>query len=51
MDGKTISEYRVNHINAGIKKFIKINEWIISPTITFNPEIVSFSIGMSYSYK
>tara|TARA_R110002051_G_C8651067_1_gene487578 strand:- start:178 stop:750 length:573 start_codon:yes stop_codon:yes gene_type:complete len=48
MDGKTVSEYRVNQINAGVKKFIKIGSWIWSPTITFNPNVVSFSIGMSY---
>tara|TARA_R110000751_G_scaffold295219_1_gene403355 strand:- start:131 stop:697 length:567 start_codon:yes stop_codon:yes gene_type:complete len=48
LDGKAISEYRVNHINAGVKKFIKIGNWTWSPTITFNPNVVSFSIGMSY---
>ena len=48
LDGNTISEYRVNQINAGVKKYIKIGSWIWSPTITFNPNVVSFSIGVSY---
>ena len=48
MNGKSVSEYRVNQINAGVKKFIKIGKWIWSPTITFNPNVISFSIGMSY---
>jgi hypothetical protein len=48
LDGRTISEYRVNQINAGVKKFIKIGKWIWSPTITFNPNVISLSIGMSY---
>ena len=47
-DGKIASEYRVNHINAGVKKFIKTKHWIWSPTISFNPKVVSFSIGVSY---
>tara|TARA_R110002050_G_C8886421_1_gene509177 strand:- start:58 stop:618 length:561 start_codon:yes stop_codon:yes gene_type:complete len=47
-DGEIFSEYRVNHINAGVKKFIKTKHWIWSPTIMFNPNVVSFSIGVSY---
>ncbi len=47
-DGEITSEYRVNHINAGVKKFIKTKHWIWSPTIMFNPNVVSFSIGVSY---
>ena len=49
IDGNNVSEYRINQINAGVKKFIKIGNWIWSPTITFNPNVVSLSIGISYN--
>ena len=48
IDKVKVSENRVMQINAGIKKFIKINNWIWSPTIMFNPNVTSFSIGVSY---
>ena len=51
MNGNTISEYRINQINAGVKKFIKTENWIFSPTIMFNPNVASFSIGISYKKK
>ncbi len=48
-DGEIVSEYRVNHINAGVKKFIRAKHWIWSPTIMFNPKVISLSIGVSYN--
>lgn len=48
IDRVKVSESRVMQINAGIKKFIKINNWIWSPTIMFNPNVTSISIGVSY---
>lgn len=48
LNGNKISEYRTNKINAGIKYFIKSNRWFFSPTIMFNPEVVTASVGISY---
>jgi hypothetical protein len=36
-------------INAGLKYFIKTKHWFISPSINFNPETVSATIGLSYN--
>jgi hypothetical protein len=49
LDGNKIAEYRTNQINAGLKYFIKSKHWFFSPTITFNPEVISASVGISYN--
>lgn len=49
MNGNKITEYRTNQINAGVKYFIKSNHWFFSPTITFNPEVITASVGISYN--
>lgn len=48
MNGNKIVEYRTNQINAGVKYFVKTKHWFFSPTITFNPEVISASVGISY---
>jgi hypothetical protein len=49
MNGNKITEYRTNQINAGVKYFIKSKHWFFSPTITFNPEVITASVGISYN--
>lgn len=48
INGEKVSEYRTMQINAGVKYFIKTNRWMFSPTIMFNPETISFGVGISY---
>lgn len=49
LNGSKISEYRTNQINAGVKYFIKSKRWMFSPSVMFNPEVISTSIGISYN--
>jgi hypothetical protein len=40
--------YRKMVINAGLKYFIKTKHWFISPSVNYNPETVSATVGLSY---
>lgn len=51
VDNKKVNEYRTMQIDAGVKYFIKSNDWFFIPTFKFNPEIISFGVGVSYYKK
>lgn len=48
INGEKINEYRTMQIDAGIKYFIRSNKWYFIPTFKFNPETISFGLGVSY---
>lgn len=48
INNEKVNEYRTMQIDAGIKYFIKSNKWYFIPTFKFNPEIISFGLGVSY---
>lgn len=47
INNQKISEYRTTYIDAGVKYFIKSKDWFFTPTFKFNPETISFGIGVS----
>lgn len=47
IDGNKALEYRITHIDAGVKYFIKVKNNFITITSKFNPETVSFGLGYS----
>lgn len=47
INSEKVNEYRSVQIDAGIKYFIKSNDWYFSPMVKFNPETISFSIGIA----
>mgnify|MGYP003511286566 FL=1 len=47
INNQKTSEYRTTYIDAGIKYFIKSKDWFFTPTFKFNPETISFGIGVS----
>ena len=47
INNQKTSEYRTTYIDAGIKYYIKSKDWFFSPTFKFNPETISFGIGVS----
>lgn len=47
INSQKTSEYRTTYIDAGIKYFIKSKNWFFTPTFKFNPETISFGIGVS----
>jgi hypothetical protein len=42
------SEYRTMYIDAGLQKVIQYNRWFFIPKFKFNPETMTFGIGVSY---
>ena len=48
MDNEKVNEYRTMYIDAGIKYFFKTKHWYFSPMFKFNPETMSFGLGVSY---
>lgn len=48
MNNEKVNEYRTMQIDAGVKYFIKTKHWFFSPMFKFNPETVSFGLGVSY---
>ena len=47
INNQKTSEYRTTYIDAGIKYYIKSKDWFFTPTFKFNPETISFGIGVS----
>lgn len=47
INNEKINDYRTMQIDAGVKYFIKSNDWYFSPMVKFNPETISFSIGIA----
>ncbi len=45
------TEYRTTYIDAGVKYFIPVNRFFIVPTFKFNPETISFGLGVSYKIQ
>lgn len=48
INNEVISNYRTMYIDAGVKYYIKKNNWYFIPTIKFNPETTSFGLGISW---
>lgn len=48
INNEKVGEYRTMQIDAGIKYFIKTKHWYFSPMFKFNPETMSFGLGVSY---
>lgn len=45
-----VSQFRTTLIDFGVKYFIGVKNWFFAPTIKFNPESVSFGIGVSWNH-
>lgn len=43
-------QYRATHLDFGVKYYIKYNNWFFSPTVKFNPESISYGIGVSWNH-
>lgn len=48
LDGKSVNTSYSTFIDAGIKKFFKVGNVYLSPTIKFNEQTSSFGLGFSY---
>ncbi len=48
LNKEEFTEYRTIYIDAGLQKVIKYNRWFFIPKVKFNPEIMTFGIGVSY---
>jgi hypothetical protein len=48
INGEKQPTQRYMVINAGLKYFIKTKHWFISPSVNYNPETVSATVGLSY---
>jgi hypothetical protein len=48
LNKEEFTEYRTIYIDAGLQKVIKYNRWFFIPKFKFNPETMTFGIGVSY---
>jgi len=50
LDRIKVLQNRSTSIDFGVKYYIKHNNWYFSPTIKFNPEQISYGVGVSWNH-